>query len=305
MKFLAAVFTDTDAYMQYEISNGIISIAAVLEGAELVSLKKGDIEYLWQADPAVWNRSAPNLFPFVGKLNGGVYRYEGKTYPMTPHGFARDVEFALSKRTDTYLQFTLSDTDETRKVYPFPFLFEITYTITGSTLTQSWRVTNTGKRAMYFSLGAHPGFMCPVQGGKLTDCSIRFSGVKKIERISAHTINAAGLVQERTDSLSLSDGEVRITADMFSHDALIFENSGIKAVTLLDKSKKEFVRVDFDTDVFGLWSPQERGAPFLCIEPWYGRCDRAGFSGELSEREWGNELAPSAVFERSFSITLF
>lgn len=305
MKFLAAVFTDTDAYMQYEISNGIISIAAVLEGAELVSLKKGDIEYLWQADPAVWNRSAPNLFPFVGKLNGGVYRYEGKTYSMTPHGFVRDLPFALSKRTDTYLQFTLSDTDETRKVYPFSFLFEITYTITGSTLTQTWRVTNTGKRAMYFSLGAHPGFVCPPQGGKFTDCSIRFLLDKKIEKITARTINAAGLVQEKTDSLSLSDGEVRITADMFSHDALIFENSGIRAVTLLDKSKKEFVRVDFDTDIFGLWSPQEKRAPFLCIEPWYGRCDRAGFSGELQAREWGNTLPPAAVFERSFSITLF
>ena len=305
MKFLAAVFTDTDAYMQYEISNGIISIAAVLEGAELVSLKKGDIEYLWQADPAVWNRSAPNLFPFVGKLNDGVYRYERKTYPMTPHGFARDLPFALSKRTDTYLQFTLSDTDETRKVYPFSFLFEITYTITGSTLTQTWRATNTGKRAMYFSLGAHPGFVCPPQGGKFTDCSIRFLLDKKIEKITARTINAAGLVQEKTDSLSLSDGEVRITADMFSHDALIFENSGIRAVTLLDKSKKEFVRVDFDTDIFGLWSPQEKRAPFLCIEPWYGRCDRAGFSGELQAREWGNTLPPAAVFERSFSITLF
>ena len=291
--------------MQYEISNGVISIAAVLKGAELVSLKKSGTEYLWQADSVVWNRSAPNLFPFVGKLNGGVYRFEGKTYSMTPHGFARDVPFSLSKRTDTYLRFALSDTEETRKVYPFPFLFEITYTITGSTLTQTWRVTNTGKSMMYFSLGAHPGFVCPVQGEKLTDWTIRFSGDKKIDRVTAHTINVAGLVQEKTDSYALSDGAVRVTADMFSHDALIFENSGIKAVTLLDKSKKEFVRVDFDTGVFGLWSPQERGAPFLCIEPWYGRCDRAGFSGELSEREWGNALPPSAVFEKSFSITLF
>ena len=291
--------------MQYEISNGVISMVAVLQGAELVSLAKGGIEYLWQADPAVWNRSAPNLFPFVGKLNGGVYRYEGKTYPMTPHGFVRDMPFALSKRTDTYLQFALSDTDETRKVYPFPFLFEITYTITGSTLTQTWRVTNTGTSTMYFSLGAHPGFVCPPQGGNFTDCWIRFSGGQKIERVTAHTINAAGLVQERTDSYALSDGSVRITDDMFSHDALIFEKSGIRAVTLLDKSKKEFVRVDFDADIFGLWSPQEKRAPFLCIEPWYGRCDRAGFSGELQAREWGNALPVSAVFEKSFSITLF
>ena len=291
--------------MQYEISNGVISMVAVLQGAELVSLAKGGIEYLWQADPAVWNRSAPNLFPFVGKLNGGVYRYKGIIYPMTPHGFARDMPFTLSKRTDTYLQFALSDTDETRKVYPFPFLFEITYTITGSTLTQTWRVTNTGTSTMYFSLGAHPGFVCPPQGGNFTDCWIRFSGSKKIERVTAHTINTDGLVQERTDSYALSDGGVQITDDIFSHDALIFENSGIRAVTLLDKSKKEFVRVDFDTDIFGLWSPQEKRAPFLCIEPWYGRCDRAGFSGELQAREWGNALFASDVFEKSFSITLF
>lgn len=288
----------------YKITNGIISIAVHGKGAELSSLKKGGVEYLWNADPSVWNRSAPQLFPIVGTLSGNEYRSGGRTYRMARHGFARDSMFAVSKQADKSICFTLRDTPETMSVYPFPFVFDVEYILTGSTLTYMWRVTNTGKNPMYFSVGGHPAFMCPPSEGSFTGCSLRFGGREPVKDITCRTINADGLLQPRTDHYVLDDGILNITGDMFSHDALIFENSGIHAVSLLGCDGREYLRVDFDTDIFGLWSPQDKRAPFICVEPWYGRCDCVGFSGELKDREWGNALDSGKVFEKSFSVTV-
>ncbi|MCK9169625.1 MAG: aldose 1-epimerase family protein [Treponema sp.] len=288
----------------YKITNGIISIGVRGKGAELSSLKKGNSEYLWNADPSIWNRSAPQLFPIVGTLAGNEYRYGGRTYYMSRHGFARDCIFSVSKQTDKSICLTLHDTPETIKMYPFPFIFDVEYILTGSTLTYTWRIMNTGKNVMYFSVGGHPAFKCPPSDGKFADCSLKFGGKIAVADINCETLNAAGLLQAQMFHYKLDNGIVKITDDMFSHDALILEDSGIHAVSLLDSGQKEYIRVDFDADIFGLWSPQDKHAPFLCIEPWYGRCDRAGYNGELQDREWGNELESGKTFERSFSVTV-
>ncbi|MFA6855942.1 MAG: aldose 1-epimerase family protein [Treponema sp.] len=288
----------------YKITNGIISIGVRGRGAELSSLKKGNVEYLWNAAPSVWNRSAPQLFPIVGTLSGNEYRYGGRTYCMSRHGFARDSIFSVSKQTDKNICFTFHDTPETMKMYPFPFVFDVEYILTGSTLTYTWRIMNTGKDVMYFSVGGHPAFMCPPSGGRFTDCSLKFGSRKPVTDINCGTINVDGLLQSETYHYILDDGILKITGDMFSHDVLILENSGIHAVSLLDSAMKEYIRVDFDADIFGLWSPQDKHAPFLCIEPWYGRCDRVGFCGELKDREWGNVLESGKIFEKSFSVTV-
>lgn len=288
----------------HEIDNGIISIAVREKGAELASIKKDGKEYLWNADPSVWNRSAPQLFPIVGTLADNEYVYNGKTYGMTRHGFARDSLFTLSGKTDKDICFTLRDTKETLDVYPFPFLFEVEYTLRDNVLTNVWRIINTGDKTMYFSVGGHPAFMCPVSGGKITDCFLAFAGKEPVSKIRCETINADGLLQSRSDTYELSNGIVRISDDMFSHDVLILENSGVHSISLLDKSEKARLRVDFDTDIVGLWSPQDKGAPFLCIEPWYGRCDRENFKGELKDREWGNSLESGEKFEKSFTVTV-
>ena len=56
-------------------------------GAELSSIydKAADREAVWIGDPAFWNRHAPVLFPFVGKVNGGFYTHKGDKYPMGQH----------------------------------------------------------------------------------------------------------------------------------------------------------------------------------------------------------------------------
>ncbi len=69
--------------------------------------KETDTEYLWNADAKFWKRSAPVLFPFVGSLKNKEYHYEGKTYSMGQHGFARDMEFAVDVQTATEAWFSL------------------------------------------------------------------------------------------------------------------------------------------------------------------------------------------------------
>ena len=101
-----------------------------------------------------------------------------------------------------------------------------------------------------------------------------------------------------------ADGYCQIDEHMFDKDALIIENRQASKVSLCTPDKKPYLTVSFDAPLFGLWSPAGMGAPFICIEPWYGRCDRAGFAGELKDREYGNSLAQGEKFEKSYTIAI-
>ena len=79
------------------LENESLRITVADQGAELISVfdKEENRERLWTADPAIWNRHAPILFPFVGKVTDGKYRVNGAEYSMkTQHGFARDMDGA-------------------------------------------------------------------------------------------------------------------------------------------------------------------------------------------------------------------
>ena len=123
-------------------------------GAELSSIydKAADREAVWIGDPAFWNRHAPVLFPFVGKVNGGFYTHKGVKYPMGQHGFARDNEFECIENTENKTVHRLVSTEETKKVYPFDFALTMRYTLTGSTATLALTVANTGDKALPFSV---------------------------------------------------------------------------------------------------------------------------------------------------------
>ena len=78
---------------RHTISAAEITATIKSDGAELCSLKNAaGLELLWQAGPA-WPRHAPILFPIVGRLKNDELHHDGKTYPMTQHGFARDLPF--------------------------------------------------------------------------------------------------------------------------------------------------------------------------------------------------------------------
>lgn len=291
--------------MEIKLENESLELTINSFGAELKSItgKETGTQYLWDADEKYWKRSAPVLFPFVGSLKDKKFTVDGTDYPMGQHGFARDMEFELVSQTKDEAWFSLKSNDETLAKYPFEFVLEIGYKLSGSEIKVIWRVTNPAKKDLLFSIGGHPAFMCPVaEQGKQSDYYLKLDTDKAI---TYGLICDGGLLDKEDNLLKVDvDGYCQINEHMFDKDALIIENRQASKVSLCTPDKKPYLTVSFDAPLFGLWSPAGMGAPFICIEPWYGRCDRAGFAGELKDREYGNSLAQGEKFEKSYTIAI-
>jgi Galactose mutarotase and related enzymes len=290
------------------LSNDIISITASEHGAELQSIVKDGKEYIWQADPAYWARRAPVLFPIVGRLWENCYRYMGKTYTMPQHGFARDMDFEIHRKTEQSLQFRLIDTPKTYEMYPFHFALTVTYTIKANTIKVQLRVDNTDEKMMYFQVGSHPGFYLPMfnscimERGNLLLYKSRGASYKAIDEVTISKLGPNGCLALEKKRQKLSKGLFQLNKTTFDQDALILENSQVQKVSILNLENKPVVSLRFGTPVLGIWSPAKKDAPFVCIEPWYGRCDSENYHGTFEEKKWMNRLSPNGHFTTSYMI---
>ncbi len=288
--------------MQAVLENDKWKVAINHFGAELCSIvkKENGVEYVWNGDERFWKRSAPVLFPFVGSLKNKEFLYGDKAYPMGQHGFARDMEFSLVSNDGRQAWFSLSSDDTTYEKYPFAFTLEIGYVLTDNTIKVIWRVINEDEKQMYFSIGGHPAFMCPLDGeGRQTDYFISFDSDKNLVYSK---LSENGLVYKKDNILETNGGKMQITEKLFDEDALVVEGGQAHRVSLCKPDGTPYLTVTFDAPLFGLWSPAKKNAPFICIEPWYGRCDSEAFTGTLEEREYGSSLAPHESFEAAFEI---
>lgn len=300
------------------ITNKQITISVKEHGAELASIQHDGREYLWQADEAFWKRHSPVLFPIVGSVWNGEYRSHGNTYKMGQHGFARDMDFALVSQTEDELRYELVSTEETLQKYPYPFRLEIGYRLINNKVRVMWHVENTGTEPMAFQIGAHPAFFWPM----LTNSDIE-GGVSAMEKPLAETdsrgffriestaktmpisvITEGGCVGKESEVSLDEDGFLPLDVNTFNNDALIFENSQVTKVTLCDEAKQPYLSLEFTSPLVGLWSPPKKRAPFVCIEPWYGRTDPAGFSGSYEEKPWMQTLEPGHCFDASYDIII-
>lgn len=285
------------------LSNSQLSIQVSSHGAELCSICCNGKEYLWQADPAFWKRHSPVLFPIVGSVWENTYKHEGQSYSLAQHGFARDMDFELISESENEVHYRLTDTEETRKKYPFPFCLEIGYRIEGKKVEVLWTVRNTGTKELYFQIGAHPAFYYPDYDAETAERG--YFGFDKADGLRNILISEKGCADVAHDyPLELTDGLLPLDIHTFDKDALILENSQVKEVTLYNKEKKPYLSLYFDAPVVGLWSPPAKNAPFVCIEPWYGRCDRAHYTGEYKDKDWMQHLLAEAVFEGGYTIEI-
>ena len=279
-----------------KLDNSIISIEIANHGAELKSAVRNGFEYMWCADEKYWARTSPVLFPIVGSLKDNLYKLDGKVYPMNQHGFARDNEFELIEHDNTSATYLFKDNEETLKKYPFKFELIIKYTLINNIIKIEWTVKNKNDKVMSFSIGAHPAFKL-----KEGDNFFKFD---MSNNIVYNLLDENGLLDKNSVHTLENDGYVKITDDMFDNDALIIENRQAKEVTICDKNKSAYLKVVFDTELFGLWSPAKKRAPFVCIEPWYGRCDGNDFDGELTKKDYIINLNPGEEFNASYKIEL-
>ena len=288
-----------------------LTIEVSEHGAELISLRCGNREYLWNGDAVYWNRHSPVLFPVVGKPYNNELHISGKVYPMKQHGFARDSEFEQVE-FGPGMCFRMKDTDH-REVYPYRYGLEVAYLIQGSTLTVSWYVENLDEYKMYYQIGAHPAFLLPDYDPK--DEIHGYMRYYDNYRSDDHNVSPIlTFALDDGNRVPLADPkrlphEMPITADTFAHDALMIKNEWCKqevsTVTLCDKQGNPVLTVDcIDADAYGIWAPHKEGCPFVCIEPWQGICDQKGFTGDISERDIIRCINPGDHGHFEYTITI-
>lgn len=290
--------------LQTIVSNQLtVKVAAF--GAELHSIQgnANHKEYLWHGDPAYWKRRSPVLFPIVGKLWENQYRVDGNTYTLSQHGFARDSEFTLIAHTPNEVRYRLSSNEETLKKYPFHFLLDVGYRVEGNRVEVFWWVKNTGNKTLYFQIGAHPAFLYPDFDPKTT--ARGFIGFGGTNQLSYSLLTKDGCVAPQKYPLRLNqNGLFPLDVHTFDREALVFENPSIKSITLLTNQRKPYISLFFHAPAAGLWSPQQKNAPFICIEPWYGRGDACNYTGEYKDRDYTEHLPPGEVFQASYVIEI-
>ena len=287
------------------LKNEMLTIQVSEHGAELQSIRKDDYEYLWQGNPEYWGRRSPVLFPIVGSVWEKCFRVDGKVYEMGQHGFARDMDFELVSVGDTEVWYRLESSEKTLAAYPWPFVLEIGYRLEGSSVEVLWKVTNPGDTEMFFQIGAHPAFNYPGYAPDAVDRGV--VAFDRNDNLQRSGFKGKGCVdpQARFPIPLSDDGMLRLKRDTFDDiDTLMLENDQVHKVVFLKCDGSPYLTVSFDAPVVAIWSPPKRNAPFFCIEPWYGRCDRADFTGEFKDRDWVNALAPGATFAASYTITL-
>ena len=284
------------------LENEVLRLEIADKGAELSRVRDKELgcERLWSADPAVWNRHAPILFPFVGKVVDGQYRLKGRVYPMkTQHGFARDLDFVTLEESGSSLCQLLCSTAETREIYPFDFRLLVRHRLDGENprlLHIEWEVTNTGEACMYYAIGGHPGFL-PPEGVRKEDCFLGFPGKEHLRYISA---NPAGFALPDTiHALAPADGAVPYGESL--PETWIFEDRQVDEVQLLRPNRSPWVSLRCgDFPILAVWAKAD--GPFVCLEPWRGRTDNAGFTGELPEKVCEESLAPGETKRIAYSI---
>jgi len=258
-------------FVRYVLNQGNWRAIVDTLGAEMVSCKEKNLEYIWQGNPAYWQGHAPVLFPVVCALRNDRTSFGGLPFAIKQHGFARKSEFTVVSVTDDSICLKLLDSPETREQYPFSFGLVIRHQLTGSGFRTTYEVQNTDSSVLPFAIGGHAGFNCPlVEGENFSDYHVVFD---RKEDPAAYLLNDKGLMSpEHKKNVLTEDGTVLpVTADMFAESALVFLHIQSEKVSLLHRKKGTGIDFLFDHFCnFGIWTPPGKDAPFLCLEPWQG-----------------------------------
>lgn len=286
------------------LKNDFLEVEISTKGAEVKRIfhRQWQLEYLWNGDPAYWNRCSPVLFPIVGKLKNNTYTYRGKPYMLTQHGFARDTEFKVEASEPSRAVFSITSTPSTKDIYPFDFKLYIRYELNGSSLQVSYEVCNTGTEELLFSIGAHPGFHCPLEGGlRFEDYKLTFEQPEEALRL---LVGTQGISRSTERVFADGSADIPLTFELFgAKDAIIFNALKSSRMTLHSEQGQRGLHFYFEGFPYmGIWT---KPGPFLCIEPWYGIADFEEADGQLEHKEGMLRLNEGQRFEASYRMEFF
>lgn len=289
--------------MIYNLYNDHLQVGIKRKGAELCSLRpvNSDLEYIWQAEAAVWARHAPVLFPIVGKLRANKYYWLGNEYHLPQHGFARDMDFSCISHSTCKAEFELTHNEISRLNYPFDFKLKITYELAGNRLNISWHVINQGEEPMPFSIGAHPGFNIQVfENEQVDDYYLKFSSPETLDLFGLSDGLISGV---KTPAFLNNISELQLTRNIFDADALVFRGHKSKSIALVNKQGNYNLTIGTEGfQYLGIWS--KPGQPFVCIEPWHGIADTVEHDGDILTKEGVMILGAGKTFDSSYYISV-
>jgi len=285
-----------------QIKNNHLTASISPLGAELQSLKvnHNQHELIWQRDPAIWAGSAPILFPIVGRLINGQYIFDGQTYSMPTHGIVRTESWAVVENAETHVTLEIGDSEASRTCYPFRWKLVVRFELTECQLMVRYRVENCDTRTLYFSLGSHPAFNLNFGSNRISDYVLRTDNLDVPWQ--RRKIVDGKLSKERFD-LDWKRRDLPMSETRFDEDALIFTGIRCKQLVLLNAHDPR--QILFDTGGapdLGIWA--KRGAPYVCIEPWYGYDDPEDHDQQFSTKPGIQMLERQSIFSTAYSIGL-
>ena len=290
--------------MEFTIENNFLCVRVQSRGAELCSVVKKETgeEMLWQADPAVWNRHAPILFPYCGRLKGGAFTHNGVSYEGGQHGFARDMEHALVEQSGDSVTLCLEANVLTMEKFPFAFKLFSTFRLEGVTVHHDIRVENDGGEVMPFAFGYHPAFLCPFDAAhKAEDYVLRFDTPQTPTVIE--TGEDDGLVTGATRVYFESETDIPLHDAMFDHDSTCFSRLTAGSLSIVEKETGRRVSVGIEGYPYVLMWSAKGPVRYVCIEPWHGLPDARTASGIWEEKPDTVRLAPGESWSTGLAMT--
>lgn len=279
------------------------SLSAVINplGAELSSLcDADDRELMSDADPAFWTGHAPLLFPIIGRLVDDHYRLDGVEFAMSKHGFARKSVFEAVETLAGSALFRMTDNAVSEASYPFAFRLDMAFAITGATLAMTATVANTGDRPLPFSFGYHPAFAWPLPYGQAReDHRITFEAD---EPDALKSITPDGLIGDVPRESPLDGRVLHLADDLFVDDALVWDAVRSRRLIYGASTGPRLEIVFPDTPSLGIWT--KPGAHYICVEPWAGHADPAGFTGDFRDKPGVMQLQPGTTRQFRMNVTL-
>lgn len=293
------------------ISSNSLTASIDTMGAQLMSLRKGESEYLWQGDSNWWPRRAPILFPIVGVLKDSKAESAEGTISLARHGLARLNQFEVVEKSDSTVTLQLKNTEETRKSYPYDFELKLIFSVDGDTLTQTYEVTNPGNVVLPFTLGAHPAFNIPVPGVEASSLDQYHLLFTRSWTSYGPSITDDGLCDYATPQKLIMDSDtLPLSWELIDREKTItLEDVPDRRITLAANveasSEAHGIQMDFEGfDYLGIWSAAP-GCPFVALEPWCGIADTVDCDGIFEHKPGIISLEPGQSIAKTLNIKVF
>ena len=255
--------------MEYIIKNEYITATINSHGAELVKLVDSDgVNRMHTPSDDTWNRVSPILFPQISRTPNLEYKVKGEIYKMTAHGFIRDNELELLNHTQEEVTFKYSHNEKTLQMYPYEFIFYVTYKLNKNVLEVSFNVENPSDENLLYMLGGHPGFKVPLyENESFNDYSLLFDRKETNKRMMV----VDGFLANKYEDYLHDTDIINLEHKLFADDALIFRDLRSSHVDIISKNHDKKIRFHFsDFEILAIWSKVKEHVNLLCLEPWNG-----------------------------------